>query len=156
MYSEIDIFCFLSRIFSPLINVYDLSRSLYVGYTILFLNTTPPSIKLDATITAVRSIKKQQLVEVRSMANPPSVVKMALESICTLLGEKGDTWKGIRSVVMKDNFISTIVNFETENVTLVYFYVLKGGRWYTVYAEFLRACMHSLHSQVRYWFARFF
>ncbi|XP_028159307.1 dynein heavy chain, cytoplasmic isoform X3 [Ostrinia furnacalis] len=66
---------------------------------------------------AVRSIKKQQLVEVRSMANPPSVVKMALESICTLLGEKGDTWKGIRSVVMKDNFISTIVNFETENIT---------------------------------------
>lgn len=53
------------------------------------------------------------------MANPPSVVKMALESICTLLGEKGDTWKGIRSVVMKDNFISTIVNFETENMTLV-------------------------------------
>ncbi|XP_073960063.1 dynein heavy chain, cytoplasmic isoform X2 [Choristoneura fumiferana] len=66
---------------------------------------------------AVRSIKKQQLVEVRSMANPPSVVKMALESICTLLGEKGDTWKGIRSAVMKDNFISTIVNFETENIT---------------------------------------
>lgn len=93
-------------------------------YISIFLNTTPPSIKLEATITAVRSIKKQQLVEVRSMANPPSVVKMALESICTLLGEKGDTWKGIRSVVMKDNFISTIVNFETENVTLVsYCYV---------------------------------
>ncbi|XP_022824429.1 dynein heavy chain, cytoplasmic isoform X2 [Spodoptera litura] len=66
---------------------------------------------------AVRSIKKQQLVEVRSMANPPSVVKMALESICTLLGEKGDTWKSIRSVVMKDNFISTIVNFDTKNIT---------------------------------------
>ncbi|CAG9116957.1 unnamed protein product [Plutella xylostella] len=70
---------------------------------------------------AVRSIKKQQLVEVRSMANPPSVVKMALESICTLLGEKGDTWKGIRSVVMKDNFISTIVNFETNLIALVRF-----------------------------------
>ncbi|CAH0687821.1 unnamed protein product [Spodoptera exigua] len=67
---------------------------------------------------AVRSIKKQQLVEVRSMANPPSVVKMALESICTLLGEKGDTWKSIRSVVMKDNFISTIVNFDTKNITV--------------------------------------
>ncbi|VVD02388.1 unnamed protein product [Leptidea sinapis] len=66
---------------------------------------------------AVRSIKKQQLVEVRSMSNPPPVVKMALESICTLLEEKSDTWKGIRSAVMKDNFISTIVNFETENIT---------------------------------------
>lgn len=75
--------------------------------------------------TAVRSIKKQQLVEVRSMANPPSVVKMALESICTLLGEKGDTWKGIRSAVMKDNFISTIVNFETENITLVCWFIIK-------------------------------
>ncbi|KAI8434184.1 hypothetical protein MSG28_012298 [Choristoneura fumiferana] len=74
---------------------------------------------------AVRSIKKQQLVEVRSMANPPSVVKMALESICTLLGEKGDTWKGIRSAVMKDNFISTIVNFETENITLVCRFIIK-------------------------------
>ncbi len=36
---------------------------------------------------AVSSIKKQQLVEVRSMANPPAMVKIALESICLLLGE---------------------------------------------------------------------
>lgn len=59
------------------------------------------------------------------MANPPSVVKIALESICILLGEKADTWKGIRSAVMKDNFISTIVNFETENITLVFCLFIK-------------------------------
>ena len=65
---------------------------------------------------AVKSIKKQHLVEVRSMANPPPVVKLALESICLLLGEVASDWKAIRSVIMKDNFIPTIVNFNTEDI----------------------------------------
>lgn len=68
--------------------------------------------------TAVKSIKKQHLVEVRSMANPPAVVKVALESICLLLGENASDWKSIRAVIMRDNFINTIVsNFSTEDIT---------------------------------------
>lgn len=71
---------------------------------------------------AVKSIKKQHLVEVRSMANPPGIVKVTLESICLLLGE-GTTspadWKTIRSVIMRDNFISTIVNFNTDDLKFV-------------------------------------
>lgn len=67
---------------------------------------------------AVKEIKKQQLVEVRSMANPPAVVKLALESICLLLGENASDWKSIRAVVMRENFINSIVNnFSTENIS---------------------------------------
>lgn len=66
---------------------------------------------------AVQSIKKQNLVEVKSMSNPPPPVKMALESICLLLGESTNDWKVIRSVLQRDNFISTIVNFQTDNIT---------------------------------------
>nr|XP_018911901.1 PREDICTED: dynein heavy chain, cytoplasmic [Bemisia tabaci] len=67
---------------------------------------------------AVKEIRKQQLVEVRSMANPPAVVKLALESICLLLGESANDWKAIRAVVMRENFINSIVsNFYTENIT---------------------------------------
>ncbi|KDR21358.1 dynein heavy chain, cytoplasmic isoform X7 [Zootermopsis nevadensis] len=65
---------------------------------------------------AVKSIKKQHLVEVRSMANPPAVVKVALESICLLLGENTTEWRTIRSVTMRESFISTIVNFNTEDM----------------------------------------
>ena len=36
---------------------------------------------------AVKSIRKQHLVEVRSKANPPPLIKMALESVCILRGE---------------------------------------------------------------------
>merc|ERR1711997_715659 len=66
---------------------------------------------------AVNCIKKQHLVEVRSMANPPLMVKIALESVCTLLGENVTDWKSIRSAIMKANFISTLANFNTDDIT---------------------------------------
>jgi dynein heavy chain 1, cytosolic len=51
------------------------------------------------------------------MANPPAPVKLACESICLLLGENAVDWKAIRGVLVKDSFISSIVNFETNNIT---------------------------------------
>ena len=55
---------------------------------------------------AVNSIKKQHLVEVRSMGNPAPVIRMALESICVLLGENVTDWKSIRTVRIKVNMAS--------------------------------------------------
>ncbi|KAG7247558.1 hypothetical protein CRUP_030649, partial [Coryphaenoides rupestris] len=68
---------------------------------------------------AVKSIKKQHLVEVRSMANPPAAVKVALESICLLLGESTTDWKQIRSIIMRENFIPTIVNFSADDISAI-------------------------------------
>lgn len=73
-------------------------------------------ILVHLMLIAVKSIKKQHLVEVRSMANPPAAVKLALESICLLLGESTTDWKQIRSIIMRENFIPTIVNFEAEEI----------------------------------------
>lgn len=70
-------------------------------------------------------IKKKQLAEVRSMANPPAIVKLALESICLLLdGTDTSDWKTIRSALNKDSFISSIINFETLSITydLLFFF----------------------------------
>ena len=50
------------------------------------------------------------------MANPPAAVKLALESICLLLGESTTDWKQIRSIIMRENFIPTIVNFSAEEI----------------------------------------
>ncbi|CAF4574901.1 unnamed protein product [Rotaria sp. Silwood1] len=66
---------------------------------------------------AVKSIKKQNLVEIKNLNNPPQGVKLTLESICLLLGEETADWKSIRSIIMRDNFISTIVNFNTDDIT---------------------------------------
>ena len=51
------------------------------------------------------------------MANPPPAVRLALESICLLMGEGTPDWKGIRQVTMRDNFIPTIVNFNTDDIS---------------------------------------
>ena len=63
---------------------------------------------------SVSNIKKQHLTEVRSMANPPGGVKLALEAVCTLLGHKTDSWKSIQGVIRRDDFISSIVNYDNE------------------------------------------
>ena len=69
---------------------------------------------LDAQ-SAVSSIKKQHLQEVRTMANPPEAVKLAMESICTMLGHKIDGWRTVRGIIQRDDFIPRIVNFDTAN-----------------------------------------
>merc|ERR1712038_876781 len=66
---------------------------------------------------AVKMIKKQNLVEIRSMSNPPPIIKMALESVCLLLGENATDCKAIRGVIIRDNFISNIANFNTDEIT---------------------------------------
>ncbi|KAF2103413.1 dynein heavy chain [Rhizodiscina lignyota] len=63
---------------------------------------------------SVSNIKRQHLTEVRSMQNPPSGVKLALESVCTLLGHKVANWKDIQAIVRKDDFIASIVNYDNE------------------------------------------
>ena len=63
---------------------------------------------------AVGNIKRQHLTEVRSMTNPPSGVKLALEAVCTLLGHKVDSWRTIQAIVRRDDFIASIVGYDNE------------------------------------------
>ncbi|KAL2754348.1 hypothetical protein ACRALDRAFT_1041995 [Sodiomyces alcalophilus JCM 7366] len=63
---------------------------------------------------SVSNIKRQHLTEVRSMGNPPQGVRLALDSVCTLLGHKVHDWKTIQAIVRKDDFIASIVNYNNE------------------------------------------
>ena len=67
---------------------------------------------LDAQ-AAVSNIKRQHLQEVRTMANPPEAVKLAMESVCTTLGHKIDSWRTVQGIICRDEFIQGIVNFDT-------------------------------------------
>ncbi|KAI9572626.1 dynein heavy chain and region D6 of dynein motor-domain-containing protein [Boletus coccyginus] len=64
---------------------------------------------------AVSNIKRQHLQEVRTMANPPEAVKLAMESVCTILGHKIDSWRTVQGIIRRDDFIQRIVNFDTNN-----------------------------------------
>lgn len=62
----------------------------------------------------VQNIKKQHLTEIRSMSNPPAAVKMTMESVCILLGYQVSTWREVQLIVRKDDFITSIVNYDSE------------------------------------------
>ncbi|RKP21941.1 P-loop containing nucleoside triphosphate hydrolase protein, partial [Rozella allomycis CSF55] len=62
----------------------------------------------------VSNIKKQQLTEVRSMGNPPDPVKLTMEAVCILLGHQVDSWKSVQTVLRRDDFINSIVHFDTD------------------------------------------
>jgi dynein heavy chain 1 len=68
-------------------------------------------------LAAVGNIKKQHLAEVRSMANPPEAVKLAMESACSVLGHQIDSWKTVQSIIRRDDFISSIQNFDTKKMS---------------------------------------
>jgi len=70
-----------------------------------------------AVIEAQRSvgnIKKTHLNEVRVMGKPPLAVRLAMESVCTLLGHKVDAWSTVQSIVGRSDFVSSIINFDNE------------------------------------------
>jgi dynein heavy chain 1 len=62
---------------------------------------------------AVGGIKKAQLSEIRSMANPPEAVKIAMESVCTVLGHRLEGWKTVQGILRSDDFVKSILNFDT-------------------------------------------
>ncbi|MCP9259196.1 Dynein heavy chain, cytoplasmic [Dirofilaria immitis] len=52
------------------------------------------------------------------MAALPQPVRLTLESICLLLGENvGMDWKAIRGVMVKDDFMPRILNFDTDSIS---------------------------------------
>jgi dynein heavy chain 1 len=61
-------------------------------------------------------IKKQHLTEVRSMGNPPAAVKLAMESVCIMLGHHLEGWKTVQQIIRRDDFITSIVNFDTDKM----------------------------------------
>lgn len=76
------------------------------------LEAVEPAV--EAAQRGVKNIKKQHLTELRSMANPPAAVKMAMESVCTLLGYQATSWREVQRIVRKDDFIANIVNYDSE------------------------------------------
>ncbi|KAF9015424.1 dynein heavy chain [Cyathus striatus] len=62
---------------------------------------------LDAQ-AAVSNIKRQHLQEVRTMANPPEAVKLAMESI--------DSWRTVQGIIRRDDFIQRILTKQLRDI----------------------------------------
>jgi dynein heavy chain 1 len=66
---------------------------------------------------SVRSIKKTQLDEIRALARPPDNVRMTLEAVAIMLGEKQLDWPDIRKMLQNREFIPNILEFDVNNLS---------------------------------------
>jgi dynein heavy chain 1 len=64
----------------------------------------------------VRGIKKRDLDEVRNLARPPNNVKLTLECVAIMLGEKRAEWADVRKLLSKSDFITNILNFDADKL----------------------------------------
>lgn len=68
---------------------------------------------LIAAKHSVQNIRKAQLDELRALSRPPKSVQLCLETVVLMIsGEKTSDWSDMRKLIRKDDFISTVVNFD--------------------------------------------
>ena len=92
---------------------------------------------LIAAQTSVKSIKKRDLDEIRNLARPPNNVKLTLECVAIMLGEKKIEWADIRKLLAKADFIPSILSFDADylsdrQVKIVHEKYLDGNAELTV------------------------
>uniref|UniRef100_A0A7S1Y8A3 AAA+ ATPase domain-containing protein n=1 Tax=Grammatophora oceanica TaxID=210454 RepID=A0A7S1Y8A3_9STRA len=79
------------------------------------LDTAEPALK--SAQQSVRGIKKRDLDEVRNLARPPNNVKLTLECVAIMMGEKKWEWGDVRKMLSKSEFIPNILNFDADKLT---------------------------------------
>ncbi|PFH31617.1 dynein heavy chain [Besnoitia besnoiti] len=86
---------------------------------------------------AVTNIPKKSLDELKSMANPPAMAKIAVEAVAVLITDAGDkplNWDDARKVLKNQDFITKVVNFDCSNISpvtrkRVQTKFIHGGEW---------------------------
>lgn len=91
---------------------------------------------------AVKGIKKQHLVELKSLGNPPAPVKLALEAICLLLGEATSDWKTIRSIV---SFLSSCFCLLID----IFYLSLRNAFFFAPHRSFVKILSRRSSTSVR-------
>ncbi|KDO30766.1 hypothetical protein SPRG_04667 [Saprolegnia parasitica CBS 223.65] len=77
--------------------------------------------------SSVNSIRKTQLDEIRALARPPNAVRLTLEAVAIMLGESALDWADLRKFIRKDDFIASVVNFDSEKLTAKQRAVINGN-----------------------------
>lgn len=73
--------------------------------------------ELNRALLAVEQIDKAGLQQLRTYSNPPKIVEIVMEGVCTLQGKKYD-WKSAQSMLTDLNtFINKdILGYDKENI----------------------------------------
>lgn len=79
-----------------------------------------PAIK--AAKAAISGIDKRKLDELKAMAKPPEMIKLAMEAVMLIAGSEEDkknvSWEAVRKAIRRPDFIKEILAYDAENAQL--------------------------------------
>jgi len=70
---------------------------------------------LESAKKALSSLTKADITEVKSFTNPPTAVRVVMEAVCVLLGEK-EAWDNAKKVLGKPDFLEQLQNYDKDNI----------------------------------------
>ena len=73
---------------------------------------------LNSAKSSVKGIKKRDLDEIRNLSRPPVNVKLTLECVAIMLGEKSVEWADVRKLLATSTFIPNILEFDGKRCSM--------------------------------------
>lgn len=71
---------------------------------------------LNAAVSALDSLDKKDIVEVRAFIKPPRAVQVVMEAVCVMLGEKPD-WDTSKRVLSRSTFMIDLKDYDKDNIS---------------------------------------
>ena len=70
---------------------------------------------LENSVKALKSLTKGDITEVKSFTNPPTAVRIVMEAVCVMLGEK-ENWETSKKILGNSNFMDMLMNYDKDNI----------------------------------------
>ena len=70
---------------------------------------------LESAVKALNSLTKADITEVKSFTNPPGAVRVVMEAVCVLLGEK-ETWENAKKLLSRSDFMDLLTGYDKDNI----------------------------------------
>ena len=70
---------------------------------------------LESAVKALKSLTKADITEVKSFPKPPEAVRIVMEAVCVLLGEK-ESWDSAKAVLSKSDFMERLTTYDKDNI----------------------------------------
>ena len=70
---------------------------------------------LESAVKALGSLTKADITEVKSFTNPPQAVRVVLEAVCVLLGEK-ESWENAKKLLGRSDFMDLLTTYDKDNI----------------------------------------
>jgi dynein heavy chain len=70
---------------------------------------------LEAAVTALQSLDKSHITEMKSFAKPPPLVQTVMEAVCILLGQKTD-WDTAKKIMSDSKFLESLFQYDKDNI----------------------------------------